>query len=69
MAQPELALLPADETATLLHVSVKTLERWRIEGTGPQFCRVGRKPMYRAIDLMAWIQSRLVASTSERLSA
>ena len=68
MAQPELALIPADETARILNVSVKTLERWRSEGTGPRFCRIGRKPMYRPVDLATWIESRTAVSTSKRLT-
>jgi predicted DNA-binding transcriptional regulator AlpA len=52
--------------AQLLHVKVKTLQAWRSRGGGPRFVRVGRLVRYRDEDVAAWIQSRLVVSTSEK---
>ena len=50
----------------MLHVSPKTLERWRVEGFGPRFIRVGRRPLYRLSDIEAWLDANTVGSTSER---
>jgi hypothetical protein len=61
----DLLLHTAADTAELLHVSIKTLERWRLEGFGPRWVRAGRKPLYRLSDLRAWIAENTVGSTSE----
>jgi predicted DNA-binding transcriptional regulator AlpA len=48
-------LLDQREAARILGVSVRTLERHRISGTGPQFCRIGRLVRYRERDLDDWV--------------
>jgi len=32
-----------DQAAQKLHISPRTLEKWRIEGFGPKFVKIGRK--------------------------
>ncbi len=49
----------------LLDVSEGTLERWRVEGSGPVFCRAGRKVLYRLEDVDAWLDASRHQSTSE----
>jgi excisionase family DNA binding protein len=49
-------LLTQQQLADELQVSLRTLERWRQEGTGPAFIRVGRSPRYRRSDIDAWLQ-------------
>jgi len=61
----QLVLLTALMAAEVLHVSPKTLERWRLEGFGPRWIRVGRKPLYRLSDLIDWLDANTVNSTSE----
>jgi predicted DNA-binding transcriptional regulator AlpA len=61
-----LRLLTQREAATLLRLSERTLERLRVTGAGPRYVKAGRLVRYREIDLEAWINSRLVVSTSER---
>jgi predicted DNA-binding transcriptional regulator AlpA len=51
--------------ANLLGVSVRTLERHRVAGTGPRFVRLGRLVRYREVDLTDWVNGRLRFSTSE----
>jgi hypothetical protein len=46
-------------------VSPRTMQRWRLEGTGPAFVAVGRLIRYRPADLDAWLDGRLRRSTSE----
>jgi excisionase family DNA binding protein len=48
-------LLTQRQLAEELQVSLRTLERWRQEGTGPAFIRVGRSPRYRRSDIDAWL--------------
>ena len=42
------------QAARLLAFSPKTLERFRAEGTGPAYCRVGRYVRYSREDVRAW---------------
>jgi predicted DNA-binding transcriptional regulator AlpA len=58
-------LFDQQHAARLLGLSVRTLERHRVAGTGPQWVRLGRLVKYRPIDLTAWIESNVRASTSE----
>jgi predicted DNA-binding transcriptional regulator AlpA len=48
-------LLTPDEAAAWLRSSERTLERWRGEGAGPRFVRLGRRVVYRLADLETWI--------------
>jgi excisionase family DNA binding protein len=61
-----MTLLTAHEAATLLKLSERTLERWRVAGVGPKFVRLGRSIRYRLTEIEAHIASRVVSSTSER---
>jgi predicted DNA-binding transcriptional regulator AlpA len=64
-----MTLLSQREAATLLHLSERTLERFRVSGTGPKFVRLGRSIRYRLTDIEAFIAARIVGSTSERPAA
>ena len=44
---------------------MRTLERHRVAGTGPRFCRLGRLVRYRECDLDDWVSRSLRTSTSE----
>ena len=48
-------------------VSEATLERWRSEGIGPQYLKLGGRVMYREIDVEAYEQDCLRLSTSRKL--
>jgi excisionase family DNA binding protein len=58
-------LLSQRDAARLLGLSVRTLERMRVSGTGPRFLKLGNAVRYRLQDIEAWLASRLVSSTSE----
>ena len=58
-------LLDQHEAALLLGISARTLERYRVAGTGPRFSRIGRLVRYRECDLAAYIEQHLHTSTSE----
>ena len=51
--------------AELLGMSNRTLEKWRGQGTGPPFLKLGRRVLYSVVDLEEWIRSRRRRSTSE----
>jgi predicted DNA-binding transcriptional regulator AlpA len=47
------------EAARFLSLSVRTLERFRLEGGGPAYCRSGiRRVAYSEAELRRWAQSR-----------
>ena len=46
------------ETATALGVSPRTLEKWRGNGTGPLFAKVGRRVLYDSADVYVWLKSK-----------
>jgi predicted DNA-binding transcriptional regulator AlpA len=60
-------LLTQREAAQALRLSERTLERSRVTGQGPRFIRCGRSIRYRADDLIAWIDARVIGSTSEEI--
>ena len=53
------------EVAETLRLSDRTLERMRLDGTGPKFMKAGRRVLYRTSDLEAWLLERTYQSTSE----
>lgn len=65
-AAARLQLLSPGEAAATLGRKPQTMARWRCEGFGPKFVRVGGRIAYRVDDLEAWIASRVVSSTAQR---
>lgn len=59
-----MTLLTQRETALVLRLSERTLERSRVTGFGPPFCKLGRRVLYPQDKLDAWITSHIVGSTS-----
>jgi hypothetical protein len=49
-------------------LSTRTLERWRMEGRGPAFMKLGGRVIYRAEDIEAFELERLHQSTAEALA-
>ncbi len=45
----------------IIAVPAPTLRRWRHEGRGPAYCRLGRLVRYRIADLLAWAKAQEVA--------
>ena len=54
------------EAAARVRLSKNTLERFRVQGNGPAYVKLGGAVRYRETDLDAWLESRLTQSTSER---
>ena len=53
------------EAAKYVRLSKPTMERFRLSGEGPQYCKLGTSVRYRDYELDAWLTSRLTSSTSE----
>jgi hypothetical protein len=54
------SLLMEVQAAKLLNLSPRTLQNWRITGSGPLYIRVGRAIRYRRRDLIAWIDANTI---------
>jgi hypothetical protein len=50
-----LDLLTENDISKRLNVSVASLRRWRLQGRGPAFLKVGCLVRYRPEDLDSWI--------------
>ena len=57
------ALIPAHQMPRYIGIAQQTAARWRCEGQGPAFIKVGRRIFYRAGDVRQWLQSRRRAHT------
>ena len=53
-------LVDEREAAKFSDFSVAALVKWRHEGRGPRYIRVGRSIRYRISDLLSWIDSHAV---------
>jgi excisionase family DNA binding protein len=52
-----------EELADLLNVSTRTILRWRRDGNGPPYCRIGpRYIRYRRPDVDAWADANTFAT-------
>ena len=51
--------------ARFIGVSKRTLEKWRYEGGGPPYLKLGRRVLYCLADLEEWISRQRRFSTSE----
>lgn len=56
------------EAARLLGLSPRTLEKYRCEGMGPIYHKLGGRVVYTVADLVAWIDACARQSTSEPLT-
>ena len=57
-------LLTQSEAAELLRLKPKTLARWRWDGKGPAYRKIGGAVRYSATDLQAFVEASIRHSTS-----
>jgi predicted site-specific integrase-resolvase len=57
-------LLTPTQVADRLHVSTRTLERWRCDGYGPPYRKLGRKVVYEQSELNEWCAGKRYECTS-----
>jgi excisionase family DNA binding protein len=58
--------LSVQEAARFLGLSVSTLNKLRLTGTGPKYMKLGRRVLYDLHDLETWVAERKRHSTSDR---
>jgi excisionase family DNA binding protein len=63
------ALLTVEQAAEYLNVSCSYLNKLRVRGGGPAFCKLGRGVRYHMSDRQAWVDAHRVGSTSEARAA
>jgi excisionase family DNA binding protein len=56
-------LLSTEEAAGFLNCQPQTLNRWRHEGKGPRYFKVGRLVRYSENQLKEWIGEHVFANT------
>lgn len=53
------------QVADFLCQSVRTIQKWRVKGSGPCFYKFGQSVRYRSDEVIAWAHARRKAHTSQ----
>jgi predicted DNA-binding transcriptional regulator AlpA len=59
-------LLTLDQFAEMVNTSVNTVRYWRQIDYGPKSARIGRRVMYRRVEVEAWIGEQFVNTAAPR---
>jgi len=60
------ALIPEKKAAEFLGLSIKTLQKRRVTGDGPRYCRISSRCIrYKRADLIAWSNGLMRTSTCD----
>ena len=65
MTERTISYLREGEAADLVRLSPRTLQRLRQAGTGPDYCKVGKRVLYAHDALLSWIEAHRCSSTAE----
>ena len=63
---PLAPFLDQNAAAAILGLSLRTLERFRLEGRGPVYRKFGRRCLYGPADLLVWADAQRRSSTSDK---
>ena len=58
-------LLTTHDAAAYLHVSPRTLEKWRLQGGGPRYRKLVHRVVYTQGDIDTWVEEQARTSTSD----
>jgi predicted DNA-binding transcriptional regulator AlpA len=58
-------VLNAAQVSERLGLSISTLAKMRLYGSGPAYSKLGRRVVYRPVDLETWVAANRFQSTSE----
>ena len=59
------AALNENQAAHFLGVSSRTLQAWRVRGSGPRYAKIGRAVRYQRRELVSFQEAHTVSSTTE----
>ena len=65
----DLQFLTVNETAELLGLAPRTLDRYRVSGHGPTYYKFGNRVRYRLSEVMAWAETKQMKSTKRKASS
>mgnify|MGYP006304177489 CR=1 FL=1 len=57
--------IPEADAADYLCQSIRTLQKWRVNGRGPAYFKPGKSVRYRRRDLREWTEARRRRHTAE----
>ena len=63
MLERDSGTLNAKAAAQFVGLSPSTLAKMRLSGNSPAFLKLGRRVLYRRVDISAWGASRIAANT------
>lgn len=61
--------LSVEAAANYVGLSVSTMNKLRVFGGGPAYLKLGRRVVYDALDLDAWLATKRCRSTSDVLGS
>lgn len=64
-ASPAALAYTQEQAAALILATPTTMARWRRDGRGPKFIKIGRKVGYRHQDLEDWLTRQTVQNTAQ----
>jgi len=64
--KPKGDIFTTPEAADYVRLGKPTLERFRVTGGGPKYCKLGGAVRYRRPDLDTWLETRTLSSTSDK---
>ena len=67
MNSPDRIYLDTASAAGFCSIAASTLAKFRVFGGGPPYSKIGRRVVYRAADLDAWMSAHRRANTSARV--
>ena len=60
-------LLTTAQVAEILTLKPQTLAKWRMDGSGPSYIRLGTAVRYKATDIQAYIEQRPVSGEAVKI--
>lgn len=61
--------LTSDQLGKRWMIRTETLSQWRWNGKGPLFIKIGRRVLYRLIDIEAFEKEKIYANTTQAMLA
>ncbi len=66
ITESETEFFTPDELAKRCRISKQTAAKWRWNGCGPPYVKLGSRVLYRASDVDTWIEENVRTCTTDR---